>query len=140
VTLPIWEILSKTSTDDLLAETTAAAYLGTTPIAGREAHHLAFAEYDQDWQVWISTDEDRPLLLMLVGTNPYKQGWPQYRAYLTDWNLEPEILAGQFSFVPDEDDIRVSWPKVMAVAEARREGLLVGSRTGTGPVATGDAD
>ncbi len=140
VILPIWEMLSKTSSDDLLRETKAAAYLGTTLIAGREAHHLAFADYDQDWQVWISTDESKPLPLMIVGTNPYKQGWPQYRAYFTDWDLEPEIIEGQFSFVPDEDDIRVSWPKVVAAVEAERENLLIGSKARTGPAATGDSE
>ena len=140
VILPIWEMLSKTSSDDLLRETEAAAYLGTTLFAGREAHHLAFADYDQDWQVWISTDEDKPLPLMIVGTNPYEQGWPQYRAYFTDWNLEPEIVEGQFTLVPDEDDIRVSWPKVVAAVEAGREGLLIGSKARTGPAATGDAE
>ena len=83
-----------------------------TRVAGRDAHHLALASYDGDWQVWVAADEARPEILMIVGTNPYEQGWPQYRVYFSDWNFAPEIAEGAFTFTPDEDARRMAWPKV----------------------------
>lgn len=112
VTLPIWQILSHEAGDELLADAETGAYLGLTRIAGQAAHHLAFSSYDHDWQLWVADDPDRPLLLMLVGTDPYSQGWPQYRAYFTGWDFEPEIPEGAFTFVPDEDAVRMVWPRV----------------------------
>ncbi len=112
VVLPIWSILTRQSRNELLSNAESAAYMGLTRVVGREAHHLALSNYDKDWQVWISSDAERPELLMLVGTDPYTQGWPQYRVFFSNWNFDPEIEEGAFTFVPDEDAERMSWPKV----------------------------
>ncbi|AZV78056.1 DUF2092 domain-containing protein [Parasedimentitalea marina] len=111
IRLPIWQVMSASPRGELLDRATAAAYLGTTRIAGREAHHLAFSNYETDWQIWISTDVDQPELMMIVGTDPYTQGWPQYRAYFTNWNFAPDVPEGVFTFVPDEDADLMAWPK-----------------------------
>ncbi|MFC3614411.1 DUF2092 domain-containing protein [Lutimaribacter marinistellae] len=110
--LPIWQVLSKRAEGELLSDATSAAYVGLTRVAGDEAHHLAFANYEQDWQVWISTDADAPILLMLVGTDPYTQGWPQFRAYFTGWDFAPEMKAEAFAFEPPEDAEQMVWPRV----------------------------
>lgn len=110
--LPIWEIMSVDPGAALLRDASAAAYLGTTSIAGHPAHHLAFASYERDWQIWISTDPELPVLMMIVGTDPYAQGWPQYRAYFMDWDFAPEVEAGSFQYVPGENSDRMVWPKV----------------------------
>jgi hypothetical protein len=109
--LPIWQIMSRNSNNELLADAETAAYLGLTRIAGQEAHHLAFANYNNDWQVWVATDTENPLLLMIVGTDPYKQGWPQYRAYFTSWDFAPDIDEGAFIYVPDAESEQMVWPK-----------------------------
>lgn len=134
VVLPIWSVLSNRPSSELLDGAEAAAYLGTTRIAGREAYHLALSDYDGDWQVWISTDPDRPELLMLVGTDPYTQGWPQYRVFFSDWNFSPEIEDGAFTYVPDEDAEPMSWPKTGEFV--RPKDTLPGVETA--PVTTSD--
>ena len=110
--LPIWEIMSRDPGAALLRDASTAAYLGTTSVAGHPAHHLAFASYDRDWQIWISTDPELPVLMMIVGTDPYAQGWPQYRAYFMDWNFAPEVEAESFQYFPGENSDRMVWPKV----------------------------
>ena len=112
VVLPIWTVLSRTSRGELLDTADHVAYLSLTRVAGREAHHLALSNYDGDWQVWIAVDDARPELLMMVGTDPYQQGWPQYRAYFSDWNFAPEIPEGAFTYIPDDTVDRMAWPKV----------------------------
>jgi len=112
VVLPIWTLMSLRSGEELLDQADAAAYLGLTRLAGRQVHHLALSNYDRDWQIWIADDADKPEIVMLVGTDPYTQGWPQYRAFFTGWDFSPEIAEGAFTFVPDETTERMSWPKV----------------------------
>lgn len=112
--LPIWSVLSTGYQGEYMGKADSAAYVGLTRVGGEEAHHLALSSYEEDWQVWISTDPDSPRLLMLVGTDPYSQGWPQFRAYFTDWDFAPEIAEGSFTFVPSETSERMVWPKVPA--------------------------
>ena len=114
IVLPIWAVLSKTSRLELAETADHAAYLGLTRVAGREAHHIAMSNYDGDRQVWIADDEARPELLMMVGTDPYKQGWPQYRVYFSDRNFAPEISGGAFTYIPDETSERMVGPKVIS--------------------------
>ncbi len=138
VILPIWEMLTPKSGEELLDGVEAAAYLGTTFFAGREAHHIAFAEYSGDWQVWISTDPDAPVPLMVVGTDPYSQGWPQYSAYLSDWDFAPEIPEDRFTFAPQDGDVKISWPKIVEVYETEKQELQQGSKGRTQPSESGN--
>lgn len=120
VQLPIWQLMSNNPGTELLSAAESAAYVGLTTIAGRPAHHLAFSSYESDWQVWISSEPDQPEVLMIVGTDPYQQGWPQYRAYFTEWNFSPEIADGAFTFTPDAEAERMTWPKTSGeVSELR---------------------
>ncbi|MCA0872401.1 DUF2092 domain-containing protein [Seohaeicola saemankumensis] len=111
VRLPIWQLMSGSPGRNLLEGVTAAAHLGITRLAGRPAHHLAFSDHDRDLQVWVADDPERPEILMIVGTDPYTQGWPQFRAYFTRWDFEPEVTPGVFDFVPDEAAERMTWPR-----------------------------
>ena len=112
IDLPIWTVLSARHKGHHVDAADKIAYLGLTRIGGERAHHLALTNYDEDWQLWIAEDEDNPRLIMMVGTDPYVQGWPQYRVYFTDWDFAPEIAEGAFVFSPDEDSERMTWPKV----------------------------
>ncbi|SDX34777.1 hypothetical protein SAMN05444336_104371 [Albimonas donghaensis] len=112
VVLPIWSVLSRDTAAEFIDAADKAAYVGRTRVAGRDAHHLAFSNYDYDWQVWVADDADRPEILMIVGTDPYTQGWPQYRAYLTNWDFAPEIDPTEFTYVPEADAERMAWPKI----------------------------
>ena len=111
--LPVWQIMSA-SARDFLAEVEAARYLGVTRVNGQEAHHLAFSEYDRDFQMWISTDAERPLPLMVVGTDPYTQGWPQYHAFFYDWDLAPEIGPDAFTFTPANGAAKIGFSTLSA--------------------------
>ncbi|SFL49467.1 DUF2092 domain-containing protein [Shimia aestuarii] len=108
--LPIWQMLVTDNGDRLLEGVTAAAYLGVKRFAGQTSHHIALSTYDFDLQLWVS-DAEQPVPLMMVGTEPYKQGWPQFRAYFSDWDFDPELSEDAFSFVADDDATRLVWPK-----------------------------
>lgn len=111
VTLPIWTVMANTARTQLLEDAEQSAYLGLTRVNGQAAHHIALSNYDEDWQVWIADDPERPVPLLIVGTDPYQQGWPQYRAYLANWDFAPEIAEDRFTFFPGTDTERMAWPK-----------------------------
>ncbi|SFL30307.1 DUF2092 domain-containing protein [Shimia haliotis] len=109
--LPIWQVLVSNFSDEFLSDVTDAAYLGVKRVTGIEVHHVALSSYDGDLQMWISTEADNPVPVMLVGTNPYAQGWPQFRAYFSDWDFAPVLTEDSFTFFADEDVTRLVWPK-----------------------------
>ena len=108
--LPLWSIASRELPDKIMEKVEGGAYLGTTLIAGEPVHHLSFSQPDFDWQVWVSINEEAPVPVMLIGTEHGKTGWPQYRAYFSDWNMDPEIVEGQFAYQPEEGDIKMAFP------------------------------
>lgn len=77
----------------------SSLYLGTAYIDGVEVHHLAFREDETDWQIWIQTG-DEPLPMKYVITTKWLTGAPQYEIRLRDWNTNPQIADGQFTFSP----------------------------------------
>ena len=110
--IPLYSIMQRGLPERLEKGLKAAAYLGTTKVADQEVYHLAFSDDEEDWQVWISTDEEMPVPVVIVGTEPKKTGWPQYRAYLTDWSFDPEYDEAQFKYVPAEDDVKITFPEL----------------------------
>ena len=117
--LPLWSMLSKDLPKRLMDGVESGAYLGTTLIAGQPAHHIAFSQENEDWQIWISMEEETPFPLMIIGTERQKTGWPQYRAYFSDWDLEPDIEGTQFTYQPEDDDVRMTFPALAAAGKAQ---------------------
>ncbi|MHB2168956.1 DUF2092 domain-containing protein [Alsobacter sp. R-9] len=112
--LPLWSLMSARLPDRILAEISRGAVIGRTKVVGQDAIHLAFVTPYEDWEVWIAADPARPLPLMIVGTEKLRRGAPQYRAILTEWSLEPPREPVSFRFEPGPDDVRVTWPRVVA--------------------------
>ena len=69
--------------------------LGSSEIAGRECHSLAFVDSQIDWQIWIDTGP-RPTPCKLVITYLTRPGQPQFSAVFTDWDFSPHIAASRF--------------------------------------------
>ena len=125
--IPLYAIMRRRLPEQLEDGLKGAAYLGITRVAGQEVHHLAFSDEEEDWQVWISTDEQQPVPVMIIGTEPKKTGWPQYRAYLTDWNFKPDYDATQFTYTPGERTVKISFPDLKS--RTAREGQGEAART-----------
>lgn len=78
-----------------------SAYIGTAYVNGVECHHLAFREANVDWQIWVQTG-DRPLPMKYVITSTWVTGAPQYEIRFRDWNTNPQIDPGAFTFTIPE--------------------------------------
>lgn len=75
----------------------SSIYLGIAYVNGVPCHHLAFREDQVDWQIWIQVG-DQPLPMKYVITSKWQTAAPQYEIRLRDWNTNPQINAGQFTF------------------------------------------
>jgi hypothetical protein len=115
--IPLYVLMVRDLPERIEDGLTSATYLGVTSIAGLEVYHLAFSDAEEDWQIWVSTDEAEPLPVVIVGTEPNKTGWPQYRAYLSDWKLEGDVDRSLFTFKPESDDVKISFPELKSRAE-----------------------
>ena len=99
--LPLAALLISKLPEALKKRVQTIDYVEMTNIHGKPSHHLAARTDTVDFQVWVS-DGDIPLPLRIVLTYKNAPGEPQFRAQLSDWNLEPKITDSTFSVkVPD---------------------------------------
>lgn len=76
-------------------------YMGTAYVNGVECHHLAFRNAKTDWQLWVKVG-DQAFPMKYVITTKWVTGAPQYQIRLRDWDINPKIKTGEFSFsAPD---------------------------------------
>ena len=85
----------------LLTDVESGAYLGTEVVSGIECDHLAFRARQVDWQIWVQSGA-APVPMKYVITSKWLTGAPQYSVRLYNWNVQPEIDAKRFDFVPAE--------------------------------------
>jgi len=101
VALPGADLLLSNSHDVLIADVLEAKHIGAGVIGGVECEHLAFRNFDTDWQLWIEVGE-RPIPRKMVITSKTINNAPQYTIRITSWKTDVEPGADAFSFTPPE--------------------------------------
>jgi hypothetical protein len=99
IALPGADLLLTNSYDVLIADTMEAKYIGRGVIDGRECEHLAFRNFDTDWQLWVQAG-DKPIPCKMVITSKTMNSAPQYTLHVKSWN---EVVAPEqdfFDFTP----------------------------------------
>ena len=71
-------------------------------------------------QLWIEAS-DKPVLRKIVVTYKDVEYSPQWTAYLTDWNLAPQLADSLFAFSPPQGAEKIDFLP-MEKAEASEEG------------------
>lgn len=99
IPVPGADLLFTNSYAILMDGVQSSTYMGTAYVNGIECYHLAFRKRDVDWQIWVQTG-DTPLPMKYVITTKWITGSPQYQIRLRDWNMNPDIAEGQFTFSP----------------------------------------
>ena len=98
LSLPMADVFDPAGSQEAMEQLTEAQYLGEVLFGNEVVHHVSFRRFDGDWQIWISANPDRPVPVMIVGTDPYSQGWPQFQAVFYDWTLNTQIDEDAFQF------------------------------------------
>jgi hypothetical protein len=95
--LPGADLLSRTSFDDLTADTIEGKHIGLGVVDGVECEHLAFRTPDTDWQIWIATSGP-PIPHKYVIANKAVTGAPEYTLTIRNWKTDPQIAGDAFTF------------------------------------------
>ncbi len=71
--------------------------LGMEVTLGTPCHHLAFAQDNIDWQIWIE-DGAKPLIRKFIITYKNEEGSPQMTALFSKWDMDTPIPDSAFTF------------------------------------------
>ena len=99
VAMPGADLLITNSYEVLVADVMEAKHLGRAIIDGRECEHLAFRNFDTDWQLWIEAGE-RPIPRKMVITSKTINSAPQYTLRVKSWETGVNPAPDAFTFVP----------------------------------------
>ena len=102
IALPGGDLLLTTAYDVLIADVMEAKHIGRGIVGGRECEHLAFRNFDTDWQIWVETG-DQPIPCKMVITSKTINNAPQYTLRITEWEAGVEIAPDAFAFMPPAD-------------------------------------
>lgn len=99
VALPAADLLKPNAYEVLVADVMEAKYMGPAVIDGVECDHLAFRNFDTDWQLWIETG-DKPFPRKMVITSKTINSAPQYTVRIKSWKAGVKPAPNAFVFVP----------------------------------------
>ena len=102
-------------------------YVGEGLVRGVRCHHLAFDKDNIQWQVWIESGE-KPLIRKLIITQKKLLGSPQWTAYLTDWNLSPQLSESLFVFTPPQGAIKTKFVSLKEMAAQQQKAAPAGKK------------
>lgn len=116
VALPGADLLLSNSYEILTADIQEAKYIGHGVIDGRECDHLAFRNFDTDWQIWIERGE-KPIPRKMVITSKTINNAPQYTLQITSWNAGVEVAPEAFTFTPPADAVQLGQDELIELDE-----------------------
>jgi len=99
--VPLAELFAENLAAPLVDGIASGYSVGSSAVAGRPCEHVSFRHPEVDVQLWIE-EGDRPLIARIVISHKREEGNPQFRATLSDWDLEPETPDSLFQFEPAE--------------------------------------
>jgi hypothetical protein len=106
----------------LMTDVTSSTYVGTTWVNGVECHQLAFRASKVDWQLWVQTG-DKPVPMKYIITTKWITGAPQFSVRLSDWDTQPKVPAGQFTFTAPAGAKRLQSIRVNELGEVELDGV-----------------
>ena len=102
IALPGADLLLSNSYERLAAGILEAKYMGHGVIDGVTCEHLAFRNFDTDWQLWVETGK-QPIPRKMVITSKTLNCAPQYTLRIKGWVTGIEPSPDEFAFIPPED-------------------------------------
>ena len=101
ISMPGADLLQTKAYDILVADVMEAKHIGRGVIDGRECEHLAFRNFDTDWQLWVEAGES-PIPRKMVITSKTVNSAPQYTLRVKKWETGVELAPDAFAFVPPQ--------------------------------------
>ena len=99
VALPGADLLLLNVYNVLVAGVKEAKHIGRGVIDGVECEHLAFRNFDTDWQIWVEVGKT-PIPRKMVITSKTLNSAPQYTLRIKGWKTGVEPARSKFAFTP----------------------------------------
>ena len=109
--IPLVDFVSSGPYANLMENVESGFYAGIHQVNGVHCHHLVFTQAEIDWQIWIS-DGVLPLPQKLVITYKLEDGYPQYTALFSNWDLGPGLNDAVFEFIPPAGAIKIVFAEI----------------------------
>ena len=109
VRMPMSDLLKSSVGSSLMQRVRTAAYVEQSSIGGVPCDHVTFRGDDVDGQMWITRDQQQPLLRRVVITYKQIDGRPQFWANFIDWNLAPQAPDSLFTYQPAKDAAKIAF-------------------------------
>lgn len=116
IALPFADLLLSNSYDALVADVMEAKHIGRGVVDGRECEHLAFRNFDTDWQLWVEVG-DQPIPRKMVITSKTLNSAPQYTLRVKTWNTDLKPASDAFAFVPPANAKRLDSQALIGLDE-----------------------
>jgi hypothetical protein len=99
IAVPGADLLLSRPYEALVADVLDAKHVGRGVVDGVECEHLAFRNFDTDWQIWVEVG-DKPFPRKLVITSKTVAGAPQYTLRVKRWKSGFTADPAMFQFTP----------------------------------------
>lgn len=99
IALPGADLLLSNSYEMLAEDILEAKHIGRGIIDGVECEHLAFRNFDTDWQLWVAVGS-KPIPRKMVVTSKTMNSAPQYTLQVKEWKTGVTPAADAFTFSP----------------------------------------
>ncbi len=116
VSLPGADLLLSNSYDVLVAGVQEAKHIGRGVIDGVECEHIAFRNFDTDWQLWVEVGQN-PIPRQMVITSKTINSAPQYTLRVKSWKTDVTPAGDAFTFTPPAGAKELSQDALTALDE-----------------------
>jgi hypothetical protein len=116
IALPFADLLLTNSYDTLIGGILEAKHIGRGVIDGRECEHLAFRNFDSDWQLWVEVGAS-PIPRKMVITSKTLNTAPQYTLRVKTWNTDVKPAPDAFVFMPPANAQRLGSDALIGLDE-----------------------
>jgi hypothetical protein len=116
IAVPGADLLLSQPYEALVADVLEAKHIGRGVVDGVECEHLAFRNFDTDWQIWVEVG-DRPFPRKLVITSKTIAGAPQYTLRVKRWKSGFTADPAMFQFTPPAGARRIEADQLIGLDE-----------------------
>lgn len=116
LTVPAADLLLKDSYSLLVADVMEAKFIGQGVVGGQMCDHVAFRNFDTDWQLWVRQGAEKIPCKMIITSKTVGMA-PQYTTHVRSWSSNPKIPASAFAFKPAAGEQRIEIGQLDGVDE-----------------------
>ena len=113
LTIPLADLALSNPCEKISNKILFGSYVGVGDVGGVACDHLAFAQSNVDWQIWIQRS-GKPLPRKVVINYRTTPGLPQYAAVISDWKFPGTIPNARFAVQIPKKAVRI---KIVDVKE-----------------------